>query len=449
MVKLKIKICQTRLITLLSIIVIVTACMVNAQLTNTVTIRNTGQISTTTVWAKSGYWRDIQDAVNQAATYGIANVYIPEGTFNFVNVGEPWMTVQVPAGVSIFGVPTERTSGLPYDGVGMNPNGQVVEWKTVLVMPYEAPDRVVFFQFEGTQDPNKPSRFSDIKLVGYREIDPNSTRMYGGVHICDILNFRVDHCYFRNLAHYGVSAEVGDYGYWGKKEYGRTYTCGVIDHCYFVNTHGEPRWEGRTVTYGVFVGRGSYNEDWEEDITKVAGQYTKYTVFIEDCYFEKWRHCVSSNHGAHYVFRHGTIQYDYGMSLDAHGWGYILDGRVLVGTRAIEVYNNKFLDPIGGGENPKSMPLIRGGAAFCFNNIVQGYLVWMLLSQEADDAVAKCQVHNVYEWNNTVSEGCKTYGYVFWGDKNPIVEGVDYFRDTNPTWYTPYPYPHPLTLKAP
>ena len=60
------------------------------------------------VTATNGSAVGIQEAVDQVAAAGYGNVFIPEGTFNFVEVGEPWTTVTIPAGVNIFGAPTER-----------------------------------------------------------------------------------------------------------------------------------------------------------------------------------------------------------------------------------------------------------------------------------------------------------------------------------------------------
>lgn len=411
-----------------------------SSLMNKVVITSTGEILTS-AYARSGSAEDIQVAVDQIATAGGGNVYIPAGTFSFVEVGEPWMTVEIPAGVNLYGAPTRRDA-----------DGQVIEWKTVLVMPYEAPDGSTFFHITGEQDPNKPTRFSDIKLVGYREIDSNSITRYNGIIINDVIDFRVDHCYLRNVAGNGITAMVGAYGGHGRKEVGKPFTCGVIDHCKLVNSHGHvaPAIQDCTVYYGVMVSRGSYSEEWEEDISKVLGHYTNYTVFIEDCYFEKWRHCVASNHGAHYVFRHNTIQYDFSYgSLDAHGWGYILDSRVLVGTRAIEVYENQILDPLGYVGGVKDAIYIRGGGGVIFNNTVTGYTKWAYLTQEAWDEVSKCQVKDVWVWNNNIPQSCQEIYVVNDPNKNQIIEGRDYFRHAPHTFtYELYPYPHPLILEA-
>jgi hypothetical protein len=429
-----------------SILVIVLGilCVIpaNSLLMTNIVIKSHGAISTGP-YARSGSAEDIQAAIDWVvANGGIGDVYIPAGTFNFVEVGEPWMTVEIPAGVNIFGAPTER-----------DVEGQVTEWKTVLTMPYEAPSGSEFFHIKGEQDPNKPSRFSDIKLVGYREINPTSTTMYFGVIMDDILNGRVDHCSFRNLGESGVAFWVGAYGMGGRKEYGRTFTSGVIDHCSFVNTAGVPygsdgTWNTRTVGYGVAMSRGGYSEEWDENIENVFGQYTPYSVYIEDCYFERWRHCICSGAGSHWVLRHSTISNDFGHgSVDSHAQAWIYEGRTIVGTRAAEIYNNQFVNPVN--EQPYSALDVfwqRGGAALFFNNTISGYDLAVYLSQEAPDTIEKCQIHDTYIWNNNLG-GAQEISV--WTDKKPIEEGIDYFRHAPQTFnYEPYPYPHPLTLES-
>jgi len=398
-------------------------------LMNDVIIRSTGRISVR-VTANSGSAKDIQAAVDVIEAAGEGVVYIPEGTFNFVEVGDPWMTVDVPSGVSLFGAPTERDA-----------DGQVVAWKTVLVMPYDVPgswgvgNYPIWFNIIGNGDPNKPSRFSDIKLVGYRSIDPNSTTIHLGIQIKNVVDFRVDHCYFEHICG-GVLAASG-------------MNCrGVIDHCFFVNHYGhvESGWLNCTVGYGVQMGRED-GDVWEDDITKVLGQYTNYTVFIEDCYFEKWRHCIAANRGAHYILRYSTIKDDFGFgSIDAHGWGS-WDGTKItqVGTRAVEIYNCTITDAI---QSPWAT-FIRGGAGVAFNNTVGGgtYSAFIYLGNEADPEVSKCWCHDWWIWDNTLLTGCTEI--IKYDPDNQIIEGVDYFLHPPHTFdYEPYPYPHPLTLEA-
>lgn len=414
--------------------------------TDSISIRSTGQISVLKIYAASGSATDIQAAVDQViAAGGIGDVYIPAGIFNFVEIGEPWVTVNVPAGVNIYGAPTERTSGLSYDGIGQDPNDQVVEWKTVLIIPYDAPGSwspvTSWFKIIGTSDPNESSRFSDIKLVGYRSIDPKSVAVQEAVGVTNVINYRIDHCYFE---HTGLG--VGSTGVSNK---------GVIDHNYFVNpvaaTVG-PDMDDWTVFYGVVVSRGE-GDYWDDNIANVLGQYTDYTTVIENCYFEKWRHDVAANGGAHYVFRHNTIQDCFGFgSLDAHGWGTEVGGEVTaVGTRAVEIYNNDILDAFDSGW----ATFIRGGAGVAFNNRVGGdqYHAFIYLSNEGE--VPKTWVNDWWIWDNTMLPSAPD-SYIGGADcrllikidpEENITEGVNYwFTEPHTFSYQPYSYPHPLTL---
>lgn len=422
-------------------LIITAAYIVNAQLTNNATIHNTGYISTTKIWAKSGYWRDIQDAVDVVANTGGGNVYIPAGTWNFVNVGENWSgaRVVVPAGVNIFGAPTERTSGLPYDGVGQNPNDQVVEWKTVLVIPWDVPStwsglNAMFKLTGGISTNTKSCRVSDIKFVGYRYFNSSSRGVPLGIHIENIPNYRIDHCYFLDISGGAVQEPL----------WYHLHSYGVIDHCYIVNTYGVvvANFDDCTVGYGVGLQR-AFGDYWDDNITNVLGCYTNYTTFIEDCYFSKWRHCVAANNGKHYVFRHNTIENDFGFgSLDAHGWGvYGEGGKVIeVGTRAVEIYGNII---VNATQNVWAT-FIRGGAGVAFNNTVGGgtYVYFISFAQESQ--VPKCQINDWYIWNNTMLNNCIELPE---DPEPPIEQNVNYFLYA-PSWYKPYPYPHPLTSET-
>jgi len=403
-----------------------------SSLMNKVIINSFGQISTTTVWAKSGYWRDVQDAVNLAVRLGIANVRIPEGTYNFVNIDESWTgaRVRVPAGISIFGAPTERYA-----------NSSVIEWKTVLVMPWDMPGGdpsiPIWFQFGSGYSVGYNSRFSDIKLVGYRYYNSSSTYMHRGVVMTRILNFRVDHCCFQDISGGGVQAkgssntEMPESYYWIR---------GVIDHCIFNNTVGVVApYDDRTVDYGIQISRGSgyQNQYWDTNIQTILGYYTNYTVFVEDCYFEKWRHCVAVNTGAHAVVRYCTIKDDYAYgSIDIHG---------SPGGRAIEIYNCTIIDAVSGGAGQVYATFIRGGSGVAFNNIVGGgaYTTFVYLSDENPNSTMWIQ--DWYIWNNTMLANCREI--VEYDPDNNIREGVDYFRYA-PSWYLSYSYPHPLTLRV-
>lgn len=430
-----------------------------SSLMNRTVIESTGEISTSNVAAKSGSARDIQLAVDAVvASGGIGNVLVPEGTFNFVEVGEPWMTVEVPAGVNVFGAPTERTSGLPEPAYGISPNDQVVAWKTVLVMPYDVPDnghldRPWFFEINGNGDANKPSRFSDIKLVGYREIDSSSVSWHGGIYVYNVFDIRVDHCFFKETTGGAVYINAPANG----------AMCGVIDHNKLINDHGYVEWYylDCSVAYGITIRRIGTTE-WDDNIDNVLGHYLDYTVFMEDNYFSRWRHCVSANDGVHYVFRHNTIEKDSVVgSLDGHGtYDY-------VGTRAMEFYENEIIDPIDNFvdqdingnyiDDHAEMQLSttpvygtrgftvmwRGGGGVFFNNFMRNYQVGLNLADEG--TVEKCWPHDIWIWNNTWVTVPITLATN--SEYRTITEGVDYFLYEKPG-YTPYPYPHPLTLET-
>ena len=406
-----------------------------------VIIRSTGRIGDlATVTANSGSAEDIQAAVDQVAAMGGGNVYIPEGTFNFVEVDEGWegTRVNIPAGVSIFGATTER-----------DVNGQVIEWKTVLRLPWDVPGSWLggsgdppaqggpqtpcWFKFLGTGEQNESSRFSDIKMVGYRSINPNSEMILRGIKVENVIDFRIDHCYFEHISG-GLSA-------WGNNNRG------VIDHCFFVNpvAHLGGSWYEQSVGYGIQVGRAK-GDYWENDIDKVLGKYTNYTVFIEDCYFTNWRHCTAGCDGAHYILRYSIIEDDFGFgSIDSHGRAQMNGEITQVGTRATEIYNNTIVD----AEPSVWATMMRGGAGVAFNNTVGGgsYTVFIYLSNEAPPELSKCWINDWWIWNNTMLGGCNEI--TEYDPEHDITEGENYFRYAPHTFtYIPYPYPHPLTLEA-
>jgi len=423
---------------------------VTSSLIKAVSIGSTGNISTREN-AASGSAKDIQAAVDFVASTGGGNVYIPEGTFNFYEPEETWEPVVVPVGVNIFGAPTERTSGQPEPSRGMSSNNQVVEWRTVLIMPYEAPtaggdDRPEWFRIEGNGDPERSFRFSDIKLVGWRYFDNSSTTVYTGILIDDVLDFRVDHSCFQDIAGSAIWA-----GSEPARDYNHGVVSGVIDHNIFKNTYGDPGFMSYPGTLGYGIGMRRWACDlWDSDISNIIGHYNNYTIFIEDNYFSKWRHSVCSNDGLHYVFCHNTIEGDYGIgSIDAHG-SYAEDNHpYAVGTRAIEVYENEFLNPDKTWHPQPWAINFRGGGGAIFNNTIEGYYGLVEINDDYGNIhyVPKCHTNNLYIWGNTLGEGVNLFSMIYDSEEN-----VHYFlRAPNLGQdgfeYTPVPYPHPLILE--
>ena len=409
----------------------------------------TSSANAISVTATSGSAAAIQAAVDQIAAAGGGDVHIPEGTWNFYEIGETWQTVIVPPGVNIFGAPTQRDA-----------DDQVVEWKTVLVMPYEAPDSSTWFQVlldDDDYDPARTNRFSDLRMVGWRYFNQSSTTMYTGIRIYmsdwatypteGITDFRVDHCDFQDIA--GSAIWLGPY----YADWNRRTMSGVIDHCRLVNSYGDPgvggssAYEARTLGYGIGMRRAN-SDFWESDTSQVVGGYHNYTIVIEDNYFSKWRHCTASNDGIHYVFRNNIIEGDYGYgSVDAHG-SYATDDRpYMVGTRATEVYNNVFKDPDNTWWSMSLAVNLRGGSGIIYNNTLEGYdYLVRMFNDWGMPKVPFSRVNETYVWSNDLGGG----NLILWPTSD-IVENEHYFLRQPSTaddgWeYTPYTYPHPLTL---
>ena len=438
------------------------------------------------LFANSGYWKDIQNAVNLAVKGEINYINIPTGISNFINVGESWASsrVIIPADklpLNIFGAPTIRDV---YD--------QVVDWGTVLIMPWEMPttgpdDNPAWFEvYDGSGTVNKSFRFSDIKLVGWRYYDfiangepnwtipynPNnpgdrgSTTMYTGLYLYNspyntpnqtvgIQDYRVDHCCFQDL---------GGSAIWlGPKEtvYNHHIICGVVDHNRIVNSYGDPGrlgssdYQYRTIGYGIGLRRWA-NDEWDPLLGNIAGHYLNYTTFIEDNYLSRWRHDICVNDGLHIVVRNNTFDKDYAVgTVDAHG-SYATgppddpDRTYAVGSRLMEIYNNVFKNPTIGVWDPEAWCInVRGGAALISNNTVSGHTSFVWLNEE-DGAInyqPKCKTDNVFIWNNNQG-GATTIGY-----DGRYLGGSYYLRMPNITQdgfeYTLYTYPHPIVQGTP
>jgi len=409
----------------------------NSSSTGIITFTLTSETTLLTVIADSGSATDIQAAVDHVvANGGEGNVRIPEGTWNFVDAGGPWQTVAVPCGVNIFGAPTERDQ-----------NGQVIEWKTVLVMPYEAPDGSTWFEYTIDEQVTFNSfRFSDVKLVGWRYYNQSSTTMYIGISVSaeyteypttGIRDFRIDHCNFQDMAGSAISFITNS-------EHNRRPVSGVIDHNRFVNSYGDigfMEYENRTLGYGISMRRWACDV-WENDTLEVWGHYTNYTVVIEDNYFSKWRHATCSNDGIHQIVRFNTFNGSYGHgAVDGHGSRREVDGErwYAVGTRCMEVYNNTFLNYDSTWDTPWVIN-IRGGSALVYNNSLDGSYPYLLdLNNDWGnyDELDYCAINDTYIWDNQLN-GASIIHY-----NKDSVQDVNYFLH-EPTGYAAYPYPHPL-----
>ena len=431
-----------------------------------VIISSSGNVQTGTGnTAKSGSAKDIQSAVNWvvANLNGKGNVYVPAGTWNWTNPGQSWVTVTVPAGVNIFGATTTRDS-----------NDQVTSWNTIIRMSHDEGGNIdtgeqwTFFVFQGSNDPAKPSEMRDIKVVGYRSFDHSSVTMQCALRIDSVADFRIDHCCFEDTPS-GIAV---------------TDAMGVIDHCRIYNLYGWDDLGGysdSTIGYGVGV-YGDYHTPFAPTMN-MLGHYANYITYIENCYFSWWRHCVAEGVGGYYVFRYNTIEYDMGhFSLDVHGvrtQGY-------AGGRGAEIYSNTFLHvnqyiplsvdghsqsqwgAVSYNSTPSSSPDYRclfqdgGGCGVWFNNYVDtSYRSdGIALYTEDDVADATWHLKDFYlwstkgpwsppSWNGPISGFSGRNVAAYWSRQAGNLGDTNY-PNVDPSWsiagYTPYTYPHPLTL---
>jgi hypothetical protein len=418
--------------------------LTDISLTNTVKIGNTGQISIHNATAASGYWRDIQNAINYVSAHGGGNVFIPAGTWNFVNVRESWTggRVTISPGVNIFGAPTIRDA-----------NDQVITWKTILVMPWEVPQNCTWFDYVlNYETPQDGFRFSDLSLVGYRYFNSSASviETYIGLNMFEatytqyatagIMNFRVDHCNFQDMCGNAVSC----FPYAVKNN--RRVMCGVIDHNRMVNTYGDPALYPKnpdyqaTVDYGVTCQRWA-SDVWDDNIENVWGQYTNYTIVVENNYFSKWRHCVLSNDGMHVIIRYNVFDGDYGTgTIDSHGSYADNTHTYAVGTRCQEIYNNTFQSPDTTWTTGTWCINHRGGSDMIFNNTVTGYRYFIDLNAADDnDYQPKCSCNQTYIWNNTIGNVTFFRETSWTQDVNWFLRAPSLAQDG--LTYTPYTYP--------
>jgi hypothetical protein len=392
--------------------------------------------------AVSGYWSDIQDAVDLCSTGD--TVIIPNGTHNFAEVGDDalWTAgdhglVEVPAGVNI------RAETSPtMDGSNRFP----VTCNVILQLPYDAASGPItvqtktWFYFAGTGAVGESSRFSGIMLKGYRSIDNTSVQMFRGVRMIQVLDFRIDHCLFENI-------NLGCQGDGGVSMKG----CGVIDHNKFYNTIGyiDPGlYDHLTIGYGIHA--LMFNSvTWDNDITNILGKYLNYSIYIENNYFSKWRHCISAASGGHIVFRYNMIEHDYGNgSIDIHG-----QAMSNIGGRCLEIYENTILDgecdggwdwhsvwydDCGVGASNHRAIEFRGGGGVIYNNVTDDATYQYLAALSNENPAYP--THDLWIWDNTGEDTLGVSG---------PVENVDYYLRA-PTVvddgfvFTPYTYPHPL-----
>jgi len=394
-----------------------------------ITIGTTGTLGSS-VYANSGTIDDIQAAVDAVVAAGGGTVYIPEGDwYDSYSTGRH---VTSYGGVNLIGAGSDKTR---------------------LFMSQSASENVRMFYIYGQNA--KPFRVSGIGFYGY-----DDAYMYAGIYIQSGKDFRIDHCYFTHMGEFGIKV--------ARENYPNSVLCGVIDHCEFVEMTKETIIV-HDISYGV-AAVSSDNTPLEESrwgtIDDYLGKYTDMTIFLEDNNFSVCRHAIVGWKGIHYVARFNTftnypttlVRYQIG-ACDVHG---AYTSGPLSG-RCSEVYNNTFLNPdtnpyyntnpYGAGtlgwERARAWQM-RGGGGVFFNNEINDmhYAVWFVDTESAGNNVyPQCIPNDIWIWDNIMYE---SHGYptslVINDYSDEVVLDTNYYLFQK-SGYTPYPYPHPLTLE--
>lgn len=248
--------------------------------------------------------------------------------------------------------------------------------------------------------------------------------------------FRIQDCTFNSSNDSTIHVDIND-------------SWGLIDGCTFYGNDG-----AEMVHNNGDGDNTTSNAGWNQTIT--PGTIDQ--LYIEDCDFWRedqanaffWGCCgLQSYYGARTVVRHSRFHY---CQIDQHGTG----GNV--GARWWEFYDVEFILPSnGGGQNQDKYIGIRAGSGVCYNITKSGGAnggSGSLLMEEEDSggypelwqvgrgkdssfppaSGSQQALDPAYWWNNfKLPTGQATY----------IVDGRDYFSNTEKPGYTALTYPYP------
>jgi len=413
-----------------------------SSLMDNVVIRNTGNISTTKIFARSGSAGDIQAAVNAVAAAGGGTVFVPAGTFYWTG-----QTVTIPnGGVNIIGASPAGNKGHEYNW----------EHHTATTILHNTQQSGFMFDFgsdatHGLWTP-KPVRISNIQFEADAPANPTAENTNGGgaIRLLQIPNFRVDHNTFINFAGTAVIVSASDgYGNVDVSSYG------VIDHNVVDNSYKLTP-DAWTWGYG-FYSIGNGHDPWISDITLFRGRYEYVKgaaiMYVEDNHMSRTRHAFDAMANGYYVARFNLIDnpsvvYPAGMIND--------HGAAFPSARGYEAYNNTLVglpENVTWQSDDNIAVAVRGGAAIVTNNTytddvnnINSYFI-QLSSSDNVGGKEEQSVNNTYIWGNSYENSS------FLQANSGINENEHYFlrapnQQQDGFTYTPYPYPHPLTLEA-
>lgn len=399
------------------------------------------------VTASSGSAANIQTAVDDVAAHGGGTVYVPAGTWTWINpsttTNNPLSTptvIHIPAGVNVIG-----TGLAGCYGHGDNWADYTAQTIIVLQSPLPPNAPTLFFIDDNIKVGAGKTRISGIEFhapaPASAETEANS---YAGLIFYSCKSYRLDHCSFINFSGTAVfcDASSGSLGHWAY---------GVIDHCVVDNPYKNAG-SGWLWGYG-FYSRGNmkpvYN-NWDTNFLNYLGQFGATAacsiMYVEDCHLSRCRHATDGIQGSWNAIRFCKVDNPY------PPWGLIcLHGSSdYYGGRGMEAYNNTLVGIPSTGWGESEGVRLRGGAGFFYYNSFtvspQDLTAYGTELCDFDWSVdyPATNIHNTYVWNNTVSGAS-----LFIANQGTI--NVDYFLRA-PTLvndgfsYTPYTYPHPLAV---
>jgi hypothetical protein len=392
-----------------------------------VVISSTGEIAANDIMARSGSPTDIQNAIDVVYSLGGGTVYVPAGNFTFNPTHHDINTnygVMIPGGVNVIGAGINKTILTET----VNPGNYATGGNPVMFYVHDGHYR------QGYWSTGKPVRISGFTFKGFVQDETSTSNI--GVQVTTTTDFRVDHNMFIDFSSNAIGASNLNLGI----SHPNNTMCGVMDHNVITQSYKLISSKGTTWGYGIIVG-GQVQNDNESGswlpITNYLGQYKNNMVFIENNVFHYCRHAIASNTGGFYVARFNTfydeIPYH---AIDVHGFN---------GGRGLEAYNNTIIGPyqeqIGIG--------IRGGGGVVFDNTILNLNTGVEIFVDPGSYPSYWQVNQLYIWGNTVSAGKTQFVN---SAPATYTQNVNYFlRAPNQAQdgftYTPYPYPHPLSLQ--
>lgn len=381
------------------------------------------------IWANSNSAADFQAAVNQAIASGVKTIRIPNGDSLWAVKNAGAVSFTVPSGgLDIFAeggyVEAYTNHTITYPKVGT---------KTKVSMP--ACILRASNDSTGSGSGNAYNHFAingnlnKLRMRGFSLLGKVAPGIAGdllentGIETSSLIDCVFQDMYFDSFTNQGIMASQCK-GVVTKSHFDNTYKDVLFDALEF------PVWG-----YGIICGSDG---TWLP-MGQLLGKYDtvpngQSCLFVEDTLFERCRHSVD---GAWYVARHNVIS-------DVTPWNNLMINNH-GGQRGMEIYSNAFI----GSEwfKPWQPPLYasraigyRGGGGVCYNNTFTNIASAIALMNDGGTSDPTQLVNDVWIWNNA---GRDAPEYL---DSN-IVQGKNFYLYA-PSGYTPYTYPHPLTLPS-